>query len=274
MGSTAMACEITSQQLQTEALALLQKEYPSKSFQLGKTVDVIVMGEVELGLQNIHSKFCLAKPLPDSKTRQREMHTYFMAMMKLVKEQETKIPQKWAEAKENVYLQFMPSDYLKSLNGAHMPITRKFVTGVELAVVLDIKNAYEYVRQEDAARWSVNEKVLFEIGLKNLDAKKGNVNLQGGNGADKFLAIEKKDGYDAARILIPWVRQEAAKFLGNPFLATVPNRDFLVMWSTKNSAKFHTFAKEKAKEDFKAQPYPLTSAVLRVWADGRIEPVQ
>ena len=62
------------------------------------------------------------------------------------------------------------------------------------------------------------------------------------------------------------------KFLGNPFYVALPNRDFLVMWSAENSAGFQQFAKYKAQEDFKAQAYPLSPAVIRVWADGRMDP--
>ncbi|OUC14617.1 MAG: hypothetical protein B0A82_11175 [Alkalinema sp. CACIAM 70d] len=269
-----MACDITPVQLQNEALALLQKEYPERLFRRGSTAEVIVMGEVELGLQNLRSKFCLAKPSLDLKARQEEMRTHFAAMMQLIAERGPKIPTTWGDAKDRVFPQLMSSDYLRPFNGARVLVTRPFVPGVQLAVAVDRANGYDYVREEDRKRWAVDENVLFETALRNLDLKKGNAKLQGGGDPDRFLAIEEKDGYDAVRLLIPWVRQEAAKFLGEPFLASVPNRDFLIMWSTKNSAGFREMAKSKTVEDFKSQPYPLSPVTLRVWGNGRIEVAQ
>lgn len=232
------------------------------------------MGEVEFGLQNLRSKFCLAKPSLDEKARHEEMRTHFAAMMRLIAEREPKMPTTWADAKEHVFLQLMSSDYLKPFNGARVLVTRLFAPGVQLAIVVDRPNGYDYVREEDRTRWAVDEDVLYETALKNLDQKKGNASLQGGGDPDRFLAIEQKDGYDAVRLLIPWVRLEAAKYLGEPFLASIPNRDFLIMWSTKNSAGFREMAKSKALEDFKSQPYPLSPVTLRVWGNGRIEVAQ
>ncbi|HTE43077.1 MAG TPA: hypothetical protein VK629_19800, partial [Steroidobacteraceae bacterium] len=117
----------------------------------------------------------------------------------------------------------------------------------------------------------VEDKTLFDTALRNLDLKNTNAKLQGGSDPSRFLAFEEKDGFDAVRLLVPWVREEAVKYLGNPFLAVIPNRDFLVMWSVKNSPDFQTFARDRARDDFKSQPYPLTPRPVKVWADGRVE---
>lgn len=269
----AMACDISPLQFQSEALAFLKKEYPKQQFAQGQSVDVIRMGETELGLQNLRSKICQANPPLNGTLRQQEMRAHFKAMMQLLKAREPKVLHTWSEAKGTVYPQLMPSDYLRSFNKRRVLVTRSFVPGVELAVVLDGKDSYGYVREEDRIRWKVSEKELLEAAMKNLDEKKGGTKLQGGGDPERFLAFEEKDGYDAVRILVPWVRQEAAKFPGDPFLALVPNRDFLIMWSAKNSKEFQNFAKTKGAEDFKSQPYPLSPLTLRVWANGRIEVV-
>jgi uncharacterized protein YtpQ (UPF0354 family) len=168
-------------------------------------------------------------------------------------------------------LQLMPSDYLRHGLDKGGLVRRPLVPGVELAVVVDEKERYGYVREEDLVRWNIDVKVLYESALRNLDRANVDAKLQGGGDPDKFLAVEEKDGYDATRLLVPWIRQEAAKFLGDPFIAAIPNRDFLIMWSAKNSARFQEFARNRVQDDFKRQPYPLTNKTLRVWSDGRIE---
>jgi len=272
LSASAMACDITPLQIQDEALAFLKKEYPNRDFARGKIVEEIDMGKVILGLQNLRSKFCTASQPPNASARQEAMREHFQAMMVLLKDREPVLPHSWAQAKGMVTVQFMPTDYLRLLKDTPL-VTRSFAPGVELGVVIENKDGYGYVRQEDRLRWKVEEKALFETALKNLDLKNTGAKLRGGGDPDRFLAIEEKDGYDAVRLLLPWVRQEASKFLGDPFMAAIPNRDFLIMWSTRNASRFQQFVRGKVEADFKAQPYPLSPGTLRVWANGRIEVV-
>jgi hypothetical protein len=268
----ALACEFTPAQIQSEALSFLQKEYPDDAFKRGSTVDVVVMGEAVLGLQNLLRKLCQANPSPSQAQRTDAMRSHFQEVIPATRAAAAwKPPASWTDARAVVTLQLMPSDYLRNFQDKAALVTRPFVPGVELAVVIDEKGRYGYVREEDRARWSVDVKTLFESALKNLDRANVNAKLQGGGDPDKFLAMEEKDGYDAVRLLVPWIREEAAKFLGDPFIAAMPNRDFVIMWSTKNSARFQDFARTKVEHDFTKQPYPLTRKTLRVWANGRVE---
>lgn len=270
--STTIACDVPSPQFQSEVLEFLKKEYPEQKFALDKNVDVIRMGEVELGLQNLRSKICQSnQPLAKS-SRREVLRSHFSAMLKLLEAGERQPPDTWSQAKERIYPQLMPSEYLsESIGTGKAIVSRPFIPGIELAIVLDVKDGYSYVREDNRVQWKVSKEELFETALRNLDEQKSNVKLQGSGDPERFLAFEEKDGYDAVRLLIPWVRQEAAKFLGEPFLVLIPNRDFLIMWSEKNSAGFQNFAKAKGAEDFKNQPYPLSPHALRVWENGNIE---
>jgi hypothetical protein len=268
----ALGCEITAPQVQSEALAFLQKEYPNDKFMRGSTADVIVMGEAELGLQNLLRRLCQVSPPPSQAQRIDAMRAHFQAAIPPVRAANSwKPPETWSAARDVVMLQLMPSDYLRHGLDKGGLVRRPLVPGVELAVVVDEKERYGYVREEDLVRWNIDVKVLYESALRNLDRANVDAKLQGGGDPDKFLAVEEKDGYDATRLLVPWIRQEAAKFLGDPFIAAIPNRDFLIMWSAKNSARFQEFARNRVQDDFKRQPYPLTNKTLRVWSDGRIE---
>ena len=264
------ACELTFPQLRTEALEILRGKFPADKFTLGKTVDVIRMGEVELGLQNLRSKFC-TPPALNVAQRRDEMIEFFEKTIPLTKNYESKIPATWSEARKLVRLQMMHTDYLRPFAGKKVLVTRPFIPDVHLAVVVDQPKGYIYVREEDRVKWKVDEKALFETALKNVDLFQKTSGLKGGAKPDAFLVSEEKDGFDAARLLLPWVRAEAAKHLGNPFLAAVPNRDFLIMWGAENSAHFQDRARQNVAADYVAQPYKLSPQVLRVWADGRIE---
>ena len=78
----------------------------------------------------------------------------------------------------------------------------------------------------------------------------------------KWVGIETKDGFDAARILIPKLREFLAGRLGNPFRFAIPNRDFLICWNTGTSTLFSDFTASKIRKDFETQPYPLSPPLL------------
>jgi len=269
----ASECNFTQAQLQAESLAILRKDYPGQEFGAGESPDMIRMGEVELGLDNLYARLCIEPKEPlDQPARAVEIRTHFAAMMKLIRQQENRQPLAWAEARKLVLPQLQTEEYFRSLaNGKEVFVTRSFVPGVVLAAVIDQPNGYQYIRKEELERWHVTREALFAEGLRNLTEKAMDSGLQGANGAEKFLSSEEGDGYDAARILVPWVREQAAKLLGEPFFAAIPNRDFLIMWSTANSAEFHKLARGNVEQALKERPYALSSRVLRVWADGRIE---
>lgn len=266
----AAECDLSYLQLRAEALEVLRNKFPDEKFEAGNAPDVIRMGAAELGLQNLRSKVCAAPALSTAQRRD-ELVAYFDRIVPSTKNSKSTVPRSWSVAREVVRLQFMHADYLRPFGGKKVLVSRPFVPDVHLAVVVDQPNGYIYVREEDRLRWKVEEKELFETALKNVDTSYKSARLQGGPKPDPFLASEEKDGYDAVRLLLPWVRTEAAKHLGDPFFASIPNRDFLVMWGIDNSASFQQRARQNVALDYRSQPYKLSPLVLKVWADGRVE---
>ena len=267
--AAAADCPIDPKALQSEVLAMLKKDYPGRTFKAGKSSDVIVADKSELGLSNLRAKLCLASPPLSAKERIDVARSYFRSTLSLVDHPDAQAG--WASVESQVMLQLMPAEYGERFKDDKALVTRPFAPGIATGVVVDGEKGYRYVRQVDLAQWKIGADALFERAQKNLDAKSKAVKLQGSKAPEKFLASEVKDGYDAARLLLPHVRAEAAQLLGDPFLASLPNRDFLILWSVGNSTEFQQFARTKAKADFKAQPYPLSPATLRVWRDGRVE---
>jgi hypothetical protein len=272
--ATAADCPIDPKAFQSEVLAMLKQEFPGRAFKPGNSSDVIVADKVELGLSNLRAKLCLASPPLSAKERVNVARAHFRSMLSIADQRPPGGSEGWASVQSQVMLQLMPAEYARKFQDDKALVSRPFIPGVASGVVIDGDRGYRYVRKSDVAQWKIGVDALFEQALKNLDAKSNAGKLQGGRGPDKFLAFEEKDGYDAARILLPWVRSEAAKVLGDPFLAAMPNRDFLILWSAQNGAEFQKFTRQKARDDYKAQPYPLTPTTLRVWRDGRVEVAQ
>jgi len=253
---------------QAEVLEVLRQALPGKTFTAGDEPTFLRFGAAELGLGNLRGKICGATPALDRAARAREVEAHFRAMVAIVEKQEEP-PRDWAAAKRAIRLQLVPVEYVADKSKL---VSRPLVPGVAVTVVVDHGQGYQVVREEDRARWRVAKDELFQQARANLDAATSASKLQG-NGAPgrRFLAVEERDGYDAAKLLLPWVRAEAAKLLGDPFHVAIANRDFLIMWSRDNEAGFQQFAREQARKGFEAEGYPLTPEVLLVWADGRIE---
>ena len=138
-------------------------------------------------------------------------------------------------------------------------------------MVLDSGDGYGYVRSEDREKWQVSESELFDQAQRNLEQSAREITIHEGRLGDKLLAIQENDGYDAARILVPAIRKQAAELLGEPFLVGIPYRDFIVMWSTENSTQFQSSTRATIAKDSAAQPYSISGDVFEVWADGRVQ---
>lgn len=271
-GTAAFGCDLTPKQLQKESLAILKKHYPQRKFTAGREENVILLDQAELGLDNLHDKLCSESLSPKERARQIQRH--FENILAMVDAHQAQQPKTWADAKETVYLQLAAQSYLQPLIVTKQLIHRPFTDGILVAIVLDSGDGYGYVRRQDSEKWQVSEAELFEQAQRNLERSARQITLHEGRSSDKLLAIQENDGYDAARILVPSVRQHAAEVLGEPFLVGMPHRDFIVMWSTANSPEFHRSTRDTLLNDFTTQPYAISGDVFQAWADGRIERIK
>lgn len=161
----------------------------------------------------------------------------------------------------------MPPEYAQQAPIISLPFGRTLAIGI----VLDSDDGYLYLKREDALRWKKPEKELLDIAIANLDEASRKMRMQSSDNEEaKWIGIETKDGFDAARILIPKLREFLASRLGSPFFFGVPNRDFLICWSTGSSPRFSDFTAAKLKKDFETQPYPLSLHVFEIADDGTI----
>ncbi len=131
-------------------------------------------------------------------------------------------------------------------------------------MVLDLETSYAYVRDEDLPRWGITFEDAQDQAAANLNDASADMAVQLTEGPDAFAVIVMNDGYDAARLLVPQIRAFLGDHLGEPFLAAIPNRDFLICWRHSASSQFQNFVRDKVANDDQQQPYPLTGEVLSV----------
>lgn len=262
--TSAPACDLSGAALQARVVAIVSKDFPQRDARPGEDVDVVVSGGAELGLTNLRARICQVAPHggPAADTLIREHLTIIFASLDA---QVASGRLTWDEARPRLRLQLMPAEYVTDREPRL--ISRAYVPGVVMGVVVDDATSYRYVTDDDVQRWGKSANEAFDAAI--VSGKPVDIEQPG----DGMLAIATGSGFDAAQILHRAVRAQAAAALGDPFIAAFPNRDFLVMWRAEGDPALHARLATQVRADCASQSHPLACDTYRVWVDGRIEPV-
>jgi hypothetical protein len=251
---------------QAEVLEVVRRAFPGQTAHPAPD-HAIEAGGFVFGLENLRKLAC-APPRTDREERAQLIREHFREGFRFADDVRGGKRLDWSAAREHVVVQLLTEDLAARLNVLRRPL----VQGVAVVVVLDLPTAYAYLGAEQPARWGVSREELFARAIDNLARRTRGEMRSSGDGVDRVLFVGEQDGYDAARILTPSLRKAAAGLLGDPFRASIPNRDFLVMWARGNT-QLAMQAAPNARRDFESQPHPISPLVLEVWADGRIAAV-
>ena len=239
-------------------LTVLCEEFPNESFSAGDRSDAIRWKESEIGLHNLHADAALVHSEPAAV--RKTIVDHFSRIVKLTDDELATLPIHWEEAKNRVRLQLMPSVFERS----GVSVTYPFLDEVLVSVVVDAEHGYAYVRSEDVERWQIGLIDLYEAARDNLQQASQNLDVSYFPGPPAIVALDTTDGYAAARILLPSLRQFISERLGNPFYAGIPNRDFLIMWSAESEREFQSRMQAQLLEDTQSRSHPLSARVLTV----------
>ena len=248
---------------QTKVLSLLGELHPDKEFARSADPLVLTFGEQTLGLTNILAKFLLSS---QSEADLREIvaeHINGVLEGTIAAERDEL---DWAGAKPLLRPQLMPGEFLE-----RMPlISKPFGDEIVIGFVIDSEKAYSYVSKADVDRWRVDEQEIYDAALDNLNEISKGMQLQVFPGDNAFAVVNSMDGFDAARISLPELREIFAENIGTPFYFGVPNRDFLICWAKGGDASFHLQMQSQISQDFGERPYPLSGSVFEVLENGEI----
>lgn len=242
-------------------LSVLSEAFPGEPFQAGERADAIRWKDSEIGLHNLHADAALLQTEPEQ-VRQAIVE-HFARIVRLTDVELAMLPQTWEEASTRVRLQLMPAAFAR----AGVSVTYPFLDEVLISVVVDAEHGYAYVRTEDVERWQVSLIDLYESACENLTEASQNLGISFYEGPPSIIALDTNDGYAAARILLPSLRQFVIERLGSPFCAGIPNRDFLIMWSAKTDSQFQSRMQSQLVEDTLSRSHPLSNRILKVTAE-------
>lgn len=239
-------------------LSVLSEAFPAEDFALGERSDAIRWKESEISLHNLHADAALVQSRPDAV--REAIVDHFTRIVKLTDQELSTLPMQWEDAKLRVRLQLMPAGFRQ----AGVSITYPFLDEVLISVVVDAEHGYAYVRSEDVERWQIGLVDLYETARENLHQASHDLDVSYFPGPPAIVALDTSDGYAAARILLPSLRQFICERLGSPFRAGIPNRDFLIMWSANADDEFQERMVSQLTEDTQSRSHPLSNRVLSV----------
>jgi uncharacterized protein YtpQ (UPF0354 family) len=148
---------------------------------------------------------------------------------------------------------------------AHVP----FVNETVVVFVIDLPQMTVSITTEQLIRWGLTVEDLEEIAKTNLDRYAPELELQlveskeGGRAA----ILSQQDGYDAARLLLSNLFRTLAPKLGGNFYVATPARDMFLALSA-DPEPFVKRLQDRVLHDYKRLPYPITSDLFLVTADG------
>lgn len=148
---------------------------------------------------------------------------------------------------------------------AHTP----WVNGAVILYVIDLPQMTVSITTEQMVRWGVVEEDLDEVARRNLREMSREMELRLVDSQDggRAAILSNRDGYDAARLLLPDLHIKLAPELGGDFYVATPARDVFVALSMK-SDMFIERVKDRVAKDFQRLPYPITTDFFYVTRDG------
>lgn len=252
--SAALAQNPPPEALDKEAFQAYVMEYINAQAPAGG----VKIEQLTIGLQNLYRKY-ERKSMAEQDINAM-VYGYFRELFENQALESKPETLSWMVARRLLRPQLAPIDYLKKIDAPYKKLDRS----VAVSYVIDNTSGYSYITEKDIERWDVDMDDIEEMAVENLDRISKDIPMQVSLEGDRFIIVQVLDGYDAARILIPSFRRFISYNLGDPFLAAVPTRDMLIMWSTDNSNISHRFVRRKISREYSEQFYPLSDTIFSV----------
>lgn len=249
----------TMREFRRQVLVILASQFPDRRFVAAEDPHIILSGNARIGLDNLYKKYRLTD---GSEAALRDVvREHFSTGLAFLDAANATAAMDWPRARPRLRPQLFPIEWVRRLSLAHRPFARAAVLGL----AIDFEKSIQYVRVDDMARWHVTLDEASMTAFANLElASKGVHPESDEHDGERFLVVATGDGYDAVRVLLPSLRDAAAKTLGTPFFAAAPNRGRLYLWPASSSLRLQEHMRKVVREDFMNDPYPLSPSTFSV----------
>jgi uncharacterized protein YtpQ (UPF0354 family) len=161
-----------------------------------------------------------------------------------------------------------PADYVRPDGPTARLVSREWLGDVIICYAIQGAKTFRFVIDLDLNRWGMDTDQLHELSIENLARLPWPERIEGSGPANQRVAIvSTRDSFDAARLLHPELHDLFSQVLGSPFLAGVPDRDTLVVFTARNRRLRKRIATQ-LKKDFGRAAYPISPHPYLVTRDG------
>lgn len=243
-----------------QVLAILARNHPDRPAAIVGPLAIMIDGR-PLNLENLHRMVAR-----DPKRGVEIVEHYLDRVIEGDAMSNTPIP--LAVAMPRIMPRIQPEaifDQLDREQVAHLP----FVNGTVVVFVLDMPQMTVSITTEQMIRWRLDADELDRIARENLARYSPHLQVQvvespeGGRAA----IVAEHDGYDAARLLLSRIHRQLAPQLGGDFFVATPSRDRFLAISAEPK-QFLDRLQERAEQEYRSLPYPITTSLFLVTRDG------
>lgn len=245
-------------------LSIAAQDFPSLNLKKTEQPFVFACTGGKISLDNLHK---ILKHDTEAGKEDEQIRQFLKSIVEIGPDQAATKALPWDDVKGRLRPQIFPSKYLKQTKKAMLsrplPFSKKLLEGF----VIDSQNTFLYVTNDHLEKWNVDLDTISKLAYDNLEKASQDLKLEvteagGKDGKGRYITISIKDGYAAARILLPEIRKRLQKDLGDPCYVAIPNRDFLIGWSPDFTHK-ERFV-EQVRKDFQSRHHPLTPQVYEL----------
>lgn len=185
----------------------------------------------------------------------------------------------FADVEARILPAIKPRSWVRStdakLTKRHRLLWMPFPNDTAVVFVVDYDAAMRFVSKDESERWETPPKHMLRIARENLQRRNEDPPehlLMTQEGEPHAFALAVGDGYDAARLLLPGLRDRLVEHFGDDFAVAIPNRDFLIAFRTDKQGVLKQM-RELIGRDSSNRPYPITDALFQ-FTDSGIEPLE
>lgn len=148
-------------------------------------------------------------------------------------------------------------------------VAQQLLDGLRIAYAIDSTRSIAYISKKAFEKWGISVDDLHATALKNLLERSETMHAQAEQdeaGRVRVIIMQKMDGYDASRILLPGLHDRLREHLGSPFVAAIPNRDILICF--RNEPEIVRKISQHVARDFQTMPHQVSQRLFLITADG------
>ncbi|MGN6493705.1 MAG: hypothetical protein ACTHLE_17010 [Agriterribacter sp.] len=180
-----------------------------------------------------------------------------------------KVPENWADAKDDIYISLFPNDY-DFQEFLHRQITDEF----SKVYVHSGQGKLSWINKDDIVTWGITETELDAQANNNADKLLKQTSISFATIENRKLGLIEVENtvLKGALLFAPAMKEKIKADLGFPFYAVIPVRDFCYIFSEKDFDFFSGRMGKVVVDEYKQSGYPITTEILK-FTDNGVEAV-